>query len=60
MSDAETLFNIRKDRVRFSGSHEAIFDYFGNERYTYKDLDVRSDIKGFLDMKKAPTVFRMW
>lgn len=43
MFDSETLFNLGKDRMRFSEKQEAIYDYFRNERYTYKDLDTRSD-----------------
>lgn len=43
MYDSETLFNMGKYRVRFSGKHEAIFDYDAGKRYTYSDLDERSD-----------------
>ncbi len=43
MYDSETLFNMGKYRVRFSGKHEAIYDYDTGVRYTYSDLDTRSD-----------------
>jgi len=43
MYDSETLFNMGKYRVRFSGNHEAIYDYDTGKHYTYSDMDKRSD-----------------
>jgi len=43
MYDSETLFNMGKYRVRFSGKHEAIYDYDTGAHYTYSDMDARSD-----------------
>ncbi|NLV86200.1 MAG: long-chain fatty acid--CoA ligase [Clostridiales bacterium] len=43
MYDSETLANMGKYRVRFSGGHEAIYDYDAGKRYTYSDMDKRSD-----------------
>ena len=43
MYDSETLFNMGKYRVRFSGKHEAIYDYDTGAHYTYSDMDTRSD-----------------
>lgn len=43
MYDSETLLNMGKYRVRFSGKHEAIYDYDNGKHYTYADMDKRSD-----------------
>jgi nucleoid DNA-binding protein len=43
MYDSETLFNMGKYRVRFSGKHEAIYDYDTGKHYTYSEMDKRSD-----------------
>ena len=43
MYDSETLLNMGKYRVRFSGKHEAIYDYDNGKHYTYSDMDKRSD-----------------
>lgn len=43
MYDSETLRNMGKYRVRISGKSEAIYDYESGKRYTYNDLDKRSD-----------------
>ena len=43
MYDSESLANMGKYRVRFSGGHEAIYDYDAGKRYTYSDMDKRSD-----------------
>ncbi|MDR1132288.1 MAG: AMP-binding protein [Oscillospiraceae bacterium] len=49
MFDSETLFNMGKYRVRFSGRHEAIYDYDTGKHYTYAKMDERSDkLAGFL------------
>ena len=43
MYDSETLLNMGKYRVRFSGKHEAIYDYDAGKHYSYADMDKRSD-----------------
>jgi len=50
--DSTTLFYLGKDRVRFSGKHEAIYDYIMDEHYTYCDLDTRSDKLSWFLTKK--------
>lgn len=43
MYDSDTLRNMGRYRVPFSGKHEAIYDYDNGKHYTYADMDVRSD-----------------
>ncbi len=43
MYDSETIHNLMRQRVRFSHSHEAVYDYDTNLRYTYGDMELRSD-----------------
>lgn len=43
MYDSDTLSNMGRYRVRFSGKHEAIYDYDAGKHYTYSDMDKRSD-----------------
>lgn len=43
MYDSETLRNMQQYRVRISGKNEAIYDYDTGKRYTYNDMDKRSD-----------------
>ncbi|MEG1241643.1 MAG: AMP-binding protein [Oscillospiraceae bacterium] len=43
MFDKETISNLLEYRLRMSGNSEAIYDFDENKRYTYNDLDRRSD-----------------
>ncbi len=43
MFDKETISNLLEYRLRMSGGSEAIYDYDENKRYTYFDMDRRSD-----------------
>ncbi|MEG2939081.1 MAG: AMP-binding protein [Oscillospiraceae bacterium] len=43
MFDSETISNLLEYRLRMSGNSEAIYDFDENKRYTYNDLDRRSD-----------------
>lgn len=52
MYDSEMLHNLGKDRVRFSGNKEAIYDYDTGKHYSYKDMDIRSDKLAWFLTKK--------
>jgi fatty-acyl-CoA synthase len=52
MYDSEMLTHMSKDRVRFSGNKEAIFDYDNDKHYSYKDMDIRSDKLAWFLTKK--------
>ena len=61
MYDSETLHNLMRQRVRFSGKHEAICDYDTGKHYTYTDMDERSDrlahfLVNVLGMKKGDRI----
>lgn len=43
MFDKETISNLLRYRLRMSGNCEAIYDYDEQKRYTYNDMDRRSD-----------------
>lgn len=43
MNDTEILTDIYKNRLKLSAKNVALYDYDSGKRYTYSDLDARSD-----------------
>lgn len=52
MYDSEVLKNMGKYRARYSGNRDAIYDYDSGKRYSYNDMDKRSDKLAWFLTKK--------